>query len=379
MDRRRLAAALAPPLVLWALSAAAVLSACVWAGESPWEARPWTHGDSGLYLDIARHGYTLYRCGADWCGNAGWFPALPWLAAALHWATGLSLVAAGVGIAFAFHAATLVLLWLTFLGRRFTFGALGALAYAAFAPGLVFHESFFPLSLLAFFTLLHLWFLHRGRWVYAGLAGAAAALAYPVGIILALTSAVWLLVQRLPLATRLRAVAAASGLTAAGLGVFLVDQRLELGRWNAYLLVQRKYGHVLEQPFAQLENALSILHHHSPFAVTTIIPVQKTFGITTVTADETILVAIVLACGLAAIALRRSFDRFSLLLAIWAIGFWVIPQLQSEVQSYRIDAGLLPFALFLPRLPRPLVVLFVLLAVAVSVPLARLQFQGWLV
>ncbi len=57
----------------------------------------------------------------------------------------------------------------------------------------------------------------------------------------------------------------------------------------------------------------------------------------------------------------------------------MIPQLESEVQSYRIEASLLPFALFLPRLPRPLVVLFVLLAVAVSVPLARLQFQGWLV
>src|SRR5205823_3482171 len=164
------------------------------------------------------------RCGADWCGNAGWFPLLPWLAAAVHAPTGLSLVAAAVGIAFLFHAATLVLLWTTFLERRLTFGALGALAYAAFAPGLVFHESLFP-----------------------------------------------------------------------------VDQRIELGRWNAYLLVQRKYGHVFEQPFAQLENALSILHHHSPFAVTKIIPVQTTFGITSVTADETVFVALLLACGVATI------------------------------------------------------------------------------
>jgi len=379
MDRRRLLAALAPPLVLWAFSAAAILGACVWAGESPWQARPWIRGDSGLYLDVARHGYTLYRCGADWCGNAGWFPALPWLAAALHAVTGLSLVAAAVGIAFVFHGATLVFLWLTFLERRFTFGAIGALAYAAFAPGLVFHESFFPLSLLAFFTLLHLWCLSRGRWVGAGLAGAAAALAYPVGIILALTSAVWLLLQRGSIGPRLRALVAVSGLTAAGLGVFLLDQRLELGRWNGYLLVHKKYDQVFEQPFAQLENALSILHHHSPFAVTKIIPVQTTFGITTVTADETVFVAALLGCGLAAIALRRPLDRFALLLAIWAIAFWVIPQLESEVQSYRIEGCLLPFALFLPRLPRPLVALFVLLAIAVSVPLARLQFQGWLV
>jgi hypothetical protein len=379
MDRRRLLAALAPPLLLWALSAAAILGACVWAGESPWRARPWSHGDAGLYLDIARHGYTLRRCGVDWCGNAGWFPGLPWLAAALHWATGLSPVAAGVGLAFCFHAATLVLLWVTFLERRLTFGAFGALVYAAFTPGLVFHQAFYPLSVLAFFTLLHLWLLNRRRFVAAGLAGAAAVLAYPIGIILVLTSAVWLLLQRGPLASRLRAVVAASGLTAAGLGVFLIDQRLETGRWNAYLLVQRKYEHVLEQPFAQLENALSILHHHSPFAVTTIIPVQKTFGITTITADETVVVALVLACVLAAVALQRPLDGVGLLIAIWAVASYVIPQLESEVQSYRVEAGLLPLAVLLPRLPRPLVALFAVLAVCMSVPLARLEFQGWLV
>jgi hypothetical protein len=378
MDRRRVATILLPPLAAWSLSTAAVFGACVWAGASPWQAKPWVHGDGGLYLQIARHGYVLYRCGIDWCGDTGWFPALPWLAAALH-VTGLSVVAAGVAIAMLFHWATLQLLWVTFLGRQFTFGSLGALVFAAFVPGLVFHETFFPLSLLAFFTLLHLWLLLRGRWVGAGLAGAAAVLAYPEGIILALTSAVWLLTQPGPLRGRLRAIAASSGLTAAGLGVFLLDQRLEVGRWNAYLLAQRKYEHVLEQPFAQLENALSILHHHSPFAVTTIIPVQKTFGITTVTADETVVVAVLLACGLAAIALQRPLDPLGLLLAIWAIGFWMIPQLESEVQSYRIEAALLPLALFLPRLPRPLVALFVLLAIAVSVPVARLQFQGWLV
>ena len=80
------------------------------------------------------------------------------------------------------------------------------------------------------------------------MAGAAAALSYPVGVLLALTSAVWLLAQAKPFTQKLHAIGAASGLTLAGLGVFLIDQRLELGRWNAYLLAQRKYDHVLEQP-----------------------------------------------------------------------------------------------------------------------------------
>jgi hypothetical protein len=361
---RRIGVTVVPPLAAWVLATGAVLGACVWAGKSPWQARPWSYGDANLYLDIARHGYTLFRCGADWCGNAGWFPLFAWLTAGLHAVTGVPALPAAIGLAWFFHAATLVLLWTTFLGRRFTFGALGALVFAAFAPGLVFHESLFPMSLLAFFTLLHLWLLHRGRWVGAGLAGAAAVLSYPVGIVLVLTSAVWLLAEGGSLSRRVRAVASASGLTAAGLAIFLIDQRIETGSWKAYLLVQRKYDHRFEQPFAQLENALHILHRHSPFALAT------------VAADQTVLVAAVLVCGLTSLVLGRRFDRLSLLLMIWAIASYVLPQTESEVQSYRLEATLLPFALFLPRLPRPLVALFVITAVCLSVPLARLSFEG---
>ena len=50
-----------------------------------------------------------------------------------------------------------------------------------------------PLSMLAFFTILHLWLLHRGRWIGAGLAGAVAALSYPLGVLLVPVSAAWLL------------------------------------------------------------------------------------------------------------------------------------------------------------------------------------------
>ena len=376
MHRSSTAAALGPPLAAWVLAAAAVLGASAWAGASPWDAQTWTHGDSFLYLDIARHGFTLYRCGADWCGNAGWFPALPWLTAAVHAVTRVSYVGAAVGVASAFHAATLVLLWNTFLERRLTVGAVSSLLFAAFAPGLVFHEAIFPMSVLAFFTLLHLWLLYRRRWLGAGLAGAAAALAYPVGVLLAGTSALWLLVRGAPAGARVRAVAEASGLTLAGALVFLVDQRLETGRWNAYFLVQRKYDHALEEPFAPLENALHILRHHSPFAVTTPITSQVHFAVSSATADETVLVAALLACGLASVLLRRPVDDLGLLLVIWAVAAYIVPQLETEVQSYRVEATLLPLALFLPRLPRPLAVLFAVLTICLSVPIARLAFEG---
>jgi hypothetical protein len=168
----------------------------------------------------------------------------------------------------------------------------------------------------------------------------------------------------------------ASGVTLAGALLVLVDQRLETGRWNAYLLVQRKYEHRLEQPLAPLENALHILRHHSPLAVTKPITSQVHFAVSSATADETVLVAALLVCGLAAVLLRRPVDDLGLLLVIWAVAAYVAPQLETEVQSYRVEATLLPLALFVPRLPRPLAVLFAVLTIFLSVPIARLAFQG---
>ena len=242
---------LGPPLLIWAATTAVVVSCAAAFGYDPSRSATWVRWDSIQYLGIAHDGYDLSHCTnsytpADWCGDAGWFPAYPWLVRALHF-VGLPLGGAAVVVSWFFAAATLVLLWKTFFKKRTDVTVLGALIYGAWAPGQIYDYAVFPLSMLAFFTVASLWFLHRGRYAAAGLSGAVAALTYPLGVLLIPVSALWLLAQRgSPWRARLRRTAYASGLAALGVVALLIDQRIETGHWNAYFLVQDKYPPTFE-------------------------------------------------------------------------------------------------------------------------------------
>src|SRR5206468_626118 len=182
-----------PPLVVWAAAAGSLTAAANAFSYAPLASTTWARWDSGQYEQIARSGYVLFRCPGDGrgCGDAAWFPAYPWLVRALH-LFGLPVLGTAVVVSWSFAAATLFLLWRTFLERRVRAAALGALLYAAFAPGQVYDYAVFPQAMLAFWTLAHLWLLHRGRWLAAGACGAVAVLSYPAGVLLIPVSAVWL-------------------------------------------------------------------------------------------------------------------------------------------------------------------------------------------
>src|SRR6059036_1682025 len=129
----------AAPLGVWGLAAATVAGAAAAFGYAPWDSTSWSRWDSGLYEQIARHGYDLFRCQypyapGTWCGDAGWFPAYSWLVGALR-LVGLPLLGTAVVVSWMFAGATIVLLWRTFLGRRADAAAVGTLLLAAFAPG----------------------------------------------------------------------------------------------------------------------------------------------------------------------------------------------------------------------------------------------------
>src|SRR5205823_13542443 len=99
----------------------------------------WARWDSGLYEGIARSGYSVFPCqppDGTWCGNAAWLPAYPWVVRVLH-LFGLPILGTAVVVSWSLAAATLFLLWNTFLRRSVRAAALGALVYAAFTPGLV--------------------------------------------------------------------------------------------------------------------------------------------------------------------------------------------------------------------------------------------------
>jgi hypothetical protein len=326
-----------------------------------------------LYEDIARHGYDLFPCRqpyppGTWCGNAGWFPAYAWLVGGLH-LLGFPLQATAAVVAWSFAAATVVLLWLTFFDRTPTAAAVGALLFAAFAPGQIYNYAVFPLSMLAFCTIGFLWLLDRERWVAAGGVGAIAALTYPLGVLLSPIAAVWLLAQtKVPRLERLRRTAWVCGPTVAVLAGFLLDQRLETGRWDAYLLVQDKYHHTLQDPFTATYDALRPLWHGSPFALAR------------APALQTALVTLVLLSVLAhAVVRRRTLGRLDGLLLLWAIAIWAIPLMQANLSLQRSQAALLPLALLVYRLPKPLIFTLAVAAAAVAVAMEKLFLQGALV
>lgn len=362
-----------PPLVVWAAAATTVTVAAKAFGYAPFHGSTWVRWDSTHYLTIAQGGYEFFRCPADypfpgWCGNAGWFPAYPWIVGGLH-LIGLPLPGTAAVVSWLFSAGTLVLLWNTFLGRRISVTVLAALVYAAFAPGQIYDYAIFPLSLLAFFTVAHLWFLHRGRWVAAGVTGAVAALSYPLGVLLVPVSAAWLLIDRaVGWRERLRRVGIASGLTLVGVVVLAVDQKLETGRWNAYTLVQDKYGHHFQNGIAATRDSLRPLVHGSPFELSK------------APAWQTALVTLAIgAVVLWTLRNRRSLDRVDALILLWAIPTWLLPLSQAAVSIQRSQAALLPLAISVRRLPRPLVVVLVVLAVPIAVAMEKLFLQGKIV
>ena len=369
--RASLLRSLAIPLLVWGV-AAAVVAIGAWAfGYDPWDSATWSRFDSGLYEDIARDGYDLFRCDpaefgpGTWCGDAGWFPAYSWLVGGLH-AVGLPLRGSAVVLSWLLTGATIFLIWATFLERSVRATALTALVYAAFAPGQVYDYAVFPLSLLAFSTVLSLWLLYRERWVSAGIAGAVAALSYPLGVVLVPVSATWILLERaVPGRERARRTVLASGLMLTGPALLLVVQRLETGRWNAYFLVQDKYHHMLQLPFVATWDAIAPIVDRSPFTLAQA-PVL-----------QTALATATLVLVLAHAALRhRSLDRLDALLLLWALATWAFPWSQSNVSHQRGEAALLPLAILVARLPWPVSLALAAAATAVALPMEKLFLDG---
>jgi hypothetical protein len=356
--------ALRIPVAVWLVTVVAVAGLAGAFGYNPFHAETWSRYDSVHYEDIARDGYELARCppgvwkpGA-WCGDAGWFPGYSWVVGVLH-RSGLPLRGSAVAVSWLFAAATLVLLWNTYFRRRRDLTALAALAYAAWAPGQIYDYSIFPLSTLAFFTVAWLWLLGRGRFVGAGLAAAAAVLAYPLGVLLIPVSAVWILVRRRALVTAV--------LASAGLGLLFVDQAIETGHWNAYSLVQRNYGHHFLNPVASLRDQLRPLWSSSE--LTHLGPALQALLVT----------AAVVAVLVHALQRRRTIERAELLVLLWGVVTWVVPLSQSYVSLQRSEAALLPLAVLLPRLPRPVVVVFAVAAVGVAIVMEKLFLDGKIV
>jgi hypothetical protein len=304
----------------WLAAGALLLVTAAAGGYDPFAADTWARWDSRHYLSIAGGGYELEPCrvdARDWCGNAGWFPAYPWLVSVLA-APGLPLAATAVCISWLFSLATLALLDRTFLRELPVRARVGGLVFAAFVPGVVYHHAAFPLATLGFFSVLALWLLRHERWAWAGVATAIAAATYHLGLLL---------------------VTIAIGFALASGGSPPVRER-----------VGPALSPLLEGDPARLSAA----------------PAAQLLLVTSVV-------------GFVAwntLRRRREADAAQWLLLATTLVLWLVPLTQENAGLYRTAAALVPAAPLVARLPGPLPGMLGVGAVALSVPMAIL-FLDW--
>jgi len=359
---RSYAELLLPPFVAFVLARAVVWAAAASAGFGWPGARDLSRHDSNLYLGIARHGYTLFRCNVPggWCGNSHWFPLFPLaLAPIVH--LGVSGTLAGSVLAAALQLGTLALLW-SLLGGRATPRTLLALAAAAVFPGAVYYAAVFPLSLLTLLTLTAFTFAAAGRRLATAIALLLSATAYPLGVVTALAVAV-----PEALALRARTVALYLGAGLAGLAAIAIAQRVEVGHFDAYLLIQRFYDRYATGPIETFRYAKgsSLTFLHDPHRLDLVPQLQV------------ILVALFVCCvTVSAIIGRRTLTQVELTAAVFTVGIWAMPLLLGGFSLYRSDAALLPGLLLARRIPAPLLAIFVAAAAPLAFEISRLFFQS---
>ena len=190
----------------------------------------WAQWDSGWYERIAADGYSWVR-GQQ--ATVAFFPAYPLVVRAVA-GLGASPYVAGIGVTLAAGAAVAALL-LTWLRDRLSppaawtaLAAFLAFPYAFYLYGVVYADALFVAAVLGAFLLLE-----ADRPVLAGLAGAVATAARPVGVVLVVALVVRALERRGALRPEGGGLVDLHRARPADAGVLL--SVVGLGAWCAYL------------------------------------------------------------------------------------------------------------------------------------------------
>ena len=316
---------------------------------NPWSVRSFDRADSGLYLDIVRLGYTLFSCarfpGSDpnqWCGNAGWMPGLPIL-------TGL-LVDFGMNAReAAFLISNIAFVGCLILLRRL-FGQIApnrdpriSLLIASVFPGGIYFHAVFPISLLMFFSILSLLLLTQQRFFLASIVSACGALSYATGFLLA--GVVGCAAAAAPTVSMTRKLAKAafySAIAFSGFLIVLAMHRIATDHWNAFFLVQAKYGHGLHNPLLSITSVLESVPPEYSAPVKLVVPAQTL-----------VICAAVLSLFTVMLMRREEITAIEWLAAIHVFLFWIFPLVMGPgVSPTRAQANLLPLTLLMARLPQ---------------------------
>ena len=374
-----------PQLLAFATAHAVDYAAAVHGGLASGFFGPgrWIHWDSHQYLAIAARGYHLRHCHRhtipphSFCGNAGWLPLYPGLIRAFG-GLGAPLSWAGKYLAEAFALGTLLLVWVL-IGPSWSAPGLLALALAAVFPGQIYFFAVFPVSLTAFLATAFLLLLARRSYVLAGLAGAAAPWAYATGFVLAGVVVAYTAVadRGRSFAQWLDRVLPCAGIAALGVVLLLQAYQFWTRAWNAYFLVQGKYGNGIHDPAAVF---LVSLNGGAPARYAIQGP-NRGYDYLPPRAQTVLVAVLVLALVAAALTVwRTSLTRTDWAVLCYTALVWLFPLTQSvAVSRYRSEALLVPCVALVRRLPVAIQIPLVVVAGWIAFGMAGLFFQGRLI
>jgi hypothetical protein len=364
-----------PPLIAFILGRALLFWAARRTGYDTFVADTWSRWDSGHYCAIAESGYEFFSCaripGYDpklWCGNTAWMPGYSLLMRGVAAITGVKVMTAGAVLSPLFALAALVVIWNAFLEAKVSTANLLTLGLAAFFPAYFYGHAIFPISMFALLQLLSLRMYADRRYGLAGLLGAAAAFTYSSGLFLAGVYGLHVLLaeRKRPYLEQLRILCLTSGAVALGFVAVIVMQRLEVGIWDAYFLVQAKYSYAFRTPFAAWQEHWTKAIDDWP----------KFIG----PSNQTMFVALLCSCMLAFLPWRRGFTRTEGVLALFLLVYWLTPlMLGVGLSIYRAETTLLPAVSLARRLPVVVLALAVFIAFMLARPMAKLFFRALIV
>ena len=338
-------------------------------------ARAWDRWDTGLYKDIAAHGYILGRCGdifptgpyppASWCGNTAWFPLYP-LAMRAGTTLGLSLQWSGRLLSLACFVAMLGVVWAAFLVATPRPQRYLLLVLVAFFPGSVYYGAIFPISLAVLGCMSALALLRRHRLLPAGIAAAVGAAAYPPVLLIAVLG---LAVFRLadPRRRWRDALLFTAPVLTAGLAVEAA-MWIYTGRWNAFFLAQEHYHYSARSAVSAYLDRFSALFDGT---------VERRDG----PPLQTVLV-LGLIGGAAVVSARhrRPVQRTEWLGGLLVLTLWIVPVvLGGQLAIYRSEALLAPVVVLLRRAPLAVVGAFAFAAISVAFAMDYLFFANYLI
>jgi hypothetical protein len=363
-----LVARIGPPLFALVLAEALLWTIAFAHGSDPRLGGTWVRWDSYRYVEIARGGYVEVAEDPN-SSNTGWFPGFPLVMQLASSVLSTTPARAGRWASLLFELGTLTLVWTRLLPRAPATRRWLALFSAALFPGWLYRHAVFPMAMTAFFNTAALTLAGGGLFLAAGLFGAVSAFTYPTGFLVAAGIAVASVLQRgRTAAERLRALAAGPGLAVFGLLAVAALLQLRVGRWDAFLAYQARFGNTLHEP-------LSVLFAHArPLLI-------GAFEPRALVAFQTLLVTLLLLVA-AWLAWR---DRGSLLptdlpLLAHAAAVWVFVNGSGpNVSVYRQAAVLVGLAPLLARLPTPALAALLAVLIGLGAGMARLFFSNALV